>query len=421
MMYCQLVSGLPFESPKTTSGKFDLLREGRMRQVVISSAVRTAIGNFLGGLSAFSATELGGKVIEEAVKRSKIRKEDVDEVIMGNVLPFGLGQNPARQAMIKAGLPMSGGAITVNKVCGSGLKAVMLAAQAIAAGDADVIVAGGMESMTRTPYYLENARTGYRLWDGKLVDGMVHDGLWDVVNDYHMGYTAEIQSKKFNISREEQDRFAYESNLRAIEAIRNGTFKQEILPISVPSKKGDPVLFDTDEGPRDTDLKSMARLKSVFKEGGVVTAGNSSKISDGASALVVMSDEKARALGVKPTVRVGAQAATGVELEDVLVAPIQSIPKVLKKAGLSLKDIDLFEINEAFSATTVAVIKTLGIDRERVNVHGGAVALGHPIGASGARILTTLLYAMKEKGAKRGMASLCLGGAEAVSLIVELV
>lgn len=392
-----------------------------MRQVVISSAVRTAIGNFLGGLSAFSATELGGKVIEEAVKRSKIRKEDVDEVIMGNVLPFGLGQNPARQAMIKAGLPMSGGAITVNKVCGSGLKAVMLAAQAIAAGDADVIVAGGMESMTRTPYYLENARTGYRLWDGKLVDGMVHDGLWDVVNDYHMGYTAEIQSKKFNISREEQDRFAYESNLRAIEAIRNGTFKQEILPISVPSKKGDPVLFDTDEGPRDTDLKSMARLKSVFKEGGVVTAGNSSKISDGASALVVMSDEKARALGVKPTVRVGAQAATGVELEDVLVAPIQSIPKVLKKAGLSLKDIDLFEINEAFSATTVAVIKTLGIDRERVNVHGGAVALGHPIGASGARILTTLLYAMKEKGAKRGMASLCLGGAEAVSLIVELV
>lgn len=392
-----------------------------MRQVVISSAVRTAIGNFLGGLSAFSATELGGKVIEEAVKRSKIRKEDVDEVIMGNVLPFGLGQNPARQAMIKAGLPMSGGAITVNKVCGSGLKAVMLAAQAIAAGDADVIVAGGMESMTRTPYYLENARTGYRLWDGKLVDGMVHDGLWDVVNDYHMGYTAEIQSKKFNISREEQDRFAYESNLRAIEAIRNGTFKQEILPISVPSKKGDPVLFDTDEGPRDTDLKSMARLKSVFKEGGVVTAGNSSKISDGASALVVMSDEKARALGVKPTVRVGAQAATGVELEDVLVAPIQSIPKVLKKAGLSLKDIDLFEINEAFSATTVAVIKTLGIDRERVNVHGGAVALGHPIGASGARILTTLLYAMNEKGAKRGMASLCLGGAEAVSLIVELV
>ncbi|HYA93012.1 MAG TPA: acetyl-CoA C-acetyltransferase [Thermodesulfobacteriota bacterium] len=389
------------------------------REVVITSAVRTAIGNFLGGLSSFSATDLGGKVIEEAVKRSKIRKEDVDEVIMGNVLPYGLGQNPARQAMIKAGLPMSGGAITVNKVCGSGLKAVMLAAQAVVAGDAEVIVAGGMESMSRTPYYLENARTGYRLWDGKLVDGMVHDGLWDVVSDYHMGYTAEIQSKKFNISREEQDQFGYESNLKAMEAIREGKFKQEILPIPIPSRKGEPVIFDIDEGPRETDLKSMAKLKSVFKEGGVVTAANSSKISDGASALVVMSKEKARALGVEPMAKVGAQAAAGVALEDVLVAPIQSIPKALKKAGLFLKDIDLFEINEAFSATTVAVFKTLGIDKERINVHGGAVALGHPIGASGARILTTLLYAMREKGAKRGMASLCLGGAEAVSLIVE--
>jgi len=390
-----------------------------MREVVITSAVRTAIGNFLGGLSSLSATELGGKVIEEAVKRSKIRKEDVDEVIMGNVLPCGLGQNPARQAMIKAGLPMSGGAITVNKVCGSGLKAVMLAAQAIVAGDAEVIVAGGMESMSRTPYYLENARTGYRLWDGKLVDGMVHDGLWDVVNDYHMGCTAEIQSKKFDISREEQDQFAYESNFKAMKMIREGKFKEEILPLTIPSKKGEPTLFEIDEGPRDTDLKSMARLKSVFKEGGVVTAANSSKISDGASALVVMSNEKARTLGVEPVAKVGAQAAVGVELEDVLIAPIQSIPKVLKKAGLSIADIDLFEINEAFSATTVAIIKTLGIDRERVNVHGGAVALGHPIGASGARILTTLLYTMRERGAKRGMASLCLGGAEAVSLIVE--
>jgi len=392
-----------------------------MREVVITSAVRTAIGNFLGGLSSFTATELGGKVIEEAVKRSKIRKQDVDEVIMGNVLPCGLGQNPARQAMIKAGLPMSGGAITVNKVCGSGLKAVMLAAQAIAAGDADVIVAGGMESMSRTPYYLENARTGYRLWDGKLVDGMVHDGLWDIVNDYHMGYTAEIQSKKFNISREEQDQFAYESNVKALKATQEGKFKQEIFPVPIPSKKGEPVIFETDEGPRDTDLKSMAKLKSVFKEGGVVTAANSSKISDGASALVVMSKEKARALGVEPMAKVEAQAAAGVELEDVLVAPIQSIPKALKKAGLTIADIDLFEINEAFSATTVAVIKTLGIDKNKVNVHGGAVALGHPIGASGARILTTLLYAMGERGVKRGMASLCLGGAEAVSLIVEQV
>lgn len=389
------------------------------REVIITSAVRTPIGNFLGALSSFSATDLGGKVIEEAIKRSRIHKEDVDEVIMGNVLPYGLGQNPARQAMIKAGLPMAGGAITVNKVCGSGLKAVMLAAQVIQAGDAEVIVAGGMESMSRVPYYLENARTGYRLWDGKLVDGMVHDGLWDVVNDYHMGFTAEIQSIKFKISREEQDQFAFESNQKAMKAIREGRFKEEILPISLPSKKGEPILFDTDEGPRDTDLPSLLKLKSVFKEGGVVTAGNSSKISDGASALVLMSLEKARQLGAKPIAKVGAQAAAGVELEDVLVAPIQSIPKVLKKAGLTLSEIDLFEINEAFSATTVAIIKALGIDREKVNVKGGAVALGHPIGASGARVLTTLLYAMKERGAKRGMASLCLGGAEAVSLIVE--
>ncbi len=390
-----------------------------MREVVITSAVRTAIGNFFGALSPFNATELGGWVIEEAVKRSGIRKEDVDEVIMGNVLPCGLGQNPARQAMIKARLPMSGGAITVNKVCGSGLKAVMLAAQAIMVGDAEVVVAGGMENMSRAPYYLENARTGYRLWDGKLVDGMVHDGLWDLVNDYHMGFTAEIQSKKFNISREEQDLFSYESNLKAMKAIREGKFREEIMAVSIPSKKGEPTLFEIDEGPRDSDLQAMAKLKSVFKEGGVVTAGNSSKISDGASALVLMANEKARSLGVKPVAKVGAQGAAGVELEDVLVAPIQSIPKVLKKAGLSLKDIDLFEINEAFAATTVAIIKTLGIDKDKVNVNGGAVALGHPIGASGARVLTTLLYAMKDRGAKRGMASLCLGGAEAVSLIVE--
>jgi acetyl-CoA C-acetyltransferase len=387
--------------------------------VVITSAIRTPIGNFLGALSPFSATELGGRVIEEAVKRSKIRKEEVDEVIMGNVLPFGLGQNPARQAMIKSGLPMAGGAITVNKVCGSGLKAVMLAAQVIMAGDAEVVVAGGMENMSRVPYYLDHARTGYRLWDGKLVDGMVHDGLWDIVNDYHMGFTAEIQSVKFNISREEQDRFAHESNQKAMKAIREGRFKEEILPIPLSSKKGEPTLFDTDEGPRDTDLQALTRLKSVFKEGGVVTAANSSKISDGASALVLMSHEKAKALGIKPMAKVGQQAAAGVELEDVLVAPIQSIPKALKKAGVTLKEIDLFEINEAFSATTLAIIKALGIDRERVNIKGGAVALGHPIGASGARVLTTMLYAMKDSGAKRAMASLCLGGAEAVSLIVE--
>jgi acetyl-CoA C-acetyltransferase len=314
---------------------------------------------------------------------------------------------------------MSVRALTINKVCGSGLKAVMLAAQVIMSGDADVIVAGGMESMSRAPYYLENARTGYRLWDGKLVDGMVHDGLWDVVNDYHMGFTAEIQSKKFDISREEQDQFACESNSKAIKAIREGKFKEEIMPVSIPSKKGEPIVFEIDEGPRDPDLKAMAKLKPAFKEDGVVTAANSSKISDGASALVVMSKEKAQTLGIKPMAKVGAQAEAGVELEDVLIAPIQSIPKALKKAALTLKDIDLFEINEAFSATTLAVMKALGIDKNKVNIRGGAVALGHPIGASGARVLTTLLYALKDKGAKRGMASLCLGGAEAVSLIVE--
>ncbi len=338
---------------------------------------------------------------------------------MGNVLPCGLGQNPARQAMIKAGLPMEIGALTINKVCGSGLKAVMLAAQVIIAGDAEIIVAGGMESMSRAPYYLERARTGYRLWDGKLIDGMVRDGLWDVVNDYHMGFTAEIQAKKFKVSREEQDEFAYESNSKAMKAIREGKFKDEILPLPLASKTGERSILERDEGPRDTDPRALAKLEPVFQKDGSVTAGNSSKLSDGASALVVMAEKKARSLGLQPMARIVAQAAAGVELEDVLVAPIESIPKALKKANLRLEDIDLFEINEAFAASTVAVYRTLGIDRNRLNVHGGAVALGHPIGASGARVLTTLLYAMKQRDARRGMASLCLGGAEAVSLIVE--
>jgi acetyl-CoA C-acetyltransferase len=362
---------------------------------------------------------LGGIVIEEAVKRAGIQKGEVNEVLMGNVLPCGLGQNPARQAMIKAGLPMSGGALTINKVCGSGLKAVMQGTQAILAGDAEVIVAGGMENMSRTPYYLENARAGYRLWDGKLVDGMVHDGLWDVVNDYHMGFTADIISKKFDVKREEQDQFAYQSNAKALKSIKERRFNDEIFPVKVSSKKGESTLFDIDEGPRESDLQKMAKMKPAFKEGGTVTAANSSKISDGASALVLMSFEKAKAFGLKPMAKVLAQAEAGVELEDVLVAPIYAIPKVLKKANLSLAEIDLIEINEAFAASTLAVIKTLGIDPNRVNVHGGAVALGHPIGASGARILTTLLYAMREREARRGLATLCLGGGEAVSLIVE--
>ena len=390
-----------------------------MEEVVIASAVRTPIGNFLGGLSPFSATQLGAMVITEAVKRAGIDKKDVDEVIMGNVLPCGLGQNPARQAMLQAEIPVEVGALTVNKVCGSGLKAAMLAAQAIQVGDAEVTVAGGMESMSNTPYYLDKARHGYRLWDGKLVDGMVHDGLWDVVNDFHMGYTAELISEKFHITKEDQDTFALNSNQKAMDAIEKGLFKEEILPVEVKSRKGVTVV-ENDEGPRVPDPEKIKKLAPVFKEGGLVTAGNSSKLSDGASALVVMSASKAKELNVTPMARVLAQAAAGVPLEDVLVAPIQCIPKVLKKTGWDISDVELFEINEAFAASTVAIIRELGLDEDRVNVHGGAVALGHPIGASGARVLTTLLYAMKRRGDKRGLASLCLGGAEAVSLIVEM-
>jgi acetyl-CoA C-acetyltransferase len=390
-----------------------------MNQVVITSAVRTPIGNFMGSLSTFSATELGALVINEAIRKSAIEKDNVDEVILGNVLPHGLGQNPARQAMIKAKLPMTGGAITVNKVCGSGLKAVMLAAQAIMVGDAEVIVAGGMESMSQAPYYLDKAREGYRLWDGKLVDAMVHDGLWDIVNDFHMGYTAELVSEKFRVSREDQDRFAFDSNEKALETIAQGKFREEIVSVEIPRKKSEPITFDTDEGPRQPNLEAMGRLKPVFKEGGAVTAGNSSKISDGASALVLMSMNRAKELNAPTLATVGAQAAAGVDLDDVLVAPIKSIPKVLGKAGLSIEQIELFEINEAFAASTVAVTRELGIDPGKVNIRGGAIALGHPIGASGARVLTTLLYAMRDRDAKLAMASLCLGGGEAVSLIVE--
>jgi acetyl-CoA C-acetyltransferase len=390
-----------------------------MEEVVIVSAVRTAVGNFQGALKNFSATELGTLVINEAIKRAGIKKEDVDEVIMGNVLPCGLGQNPARQAMIKAGLPWDVGCITVNKVCGSGLKAAMLAAQAIMVKDAEVIVAGGMESMTKTPYYLENAREGYRLWDGKLVDGMVHDGLWDIINDFHMGYTAELIADKFKVTREDMDLFAFNSNTRAMQATKEGFFKEEILPLEIPQKKGAPLVFDKDEGVREPDLDVMRKLQSVFKKDGRVTAGNSSKISDGASALVLMPMNKAKDLGIAPMARVVAQASAGTPLEDVLVSPIKAIPKVVKKAGLQISDIDLFEINEAFAAATVAVTRELGLDQARVNVHGGAVALGHPIGCSGARVLTTLLYAMKKRGVKRGLATLCLGGGEAVALIVE--
>ncbi|MBW1933954.1 MAG: acetyl-CoA C-acetyltransferase [Deltaproteobacteria bacterium] len=392
-----------------------------MREAVIVSACRTAIGDFGGSLSNISATELGSIVIKESIKRAGIRNEDVDEVIMGCVLPHGLGQNPARQSMVRAGLPWEVGAITVNKVCGSGLKAVMLAAQAIQCGDADVVVAGGQENMNLCPYLLEKARTGYRMNNSELIDGMVHDGLWDHVNDFHMGMSAELVAQKYGVTREDMDEFALTSYKRAWKAIDEGRFKEEIVPVKVPVRKGEPRIFDTDEIPLrepKTSAEALARLRPAFKKDGTVTAGNASKISDGASALVLMSREKARELGCKVMVRVGAQGAAGIDMKYVLVAPIYSIPKVLAKAGLKLGDVDLHEINEAFSASSVAINRELGLDPEKVNIHGGAVALGHPIGASGARVLTTLIYAMKEKGAEVGQASLCLGGGEAVTLVV---
>ncbi len=390
-----------------------------MDNVVIVSACRSAIGNFNGALKDFSATDLGAMAIEEAIKRAGIEKNMVDEVIMGIVLPCGLGQNPARQAMIKAGLPMEGGALTVNKVCGSGLKAVMLAEQAIKCNDAEIIVAGGMESMSNAPYYLEKARFGYRMGPGVLQDHMVHDGLWDIVNDFHMGYTAELMKEKFNISTEEMNEFAVMSNEKALTAQEKGYFDEEIFPIEVPQKKGEPIIFKKDEGPRKTSVEAISKLRPAFKKDGTVNAGNSSKISDGSAAVVLMKEKKAKELGLKPLVRIVAQGSAGRPLEEVLVTPIDSIPKVAKKAGLEVKDIDLHEINEAFAVTSVAIIKTLGLDINKVNIHGGAVALGHPIGASGARVLVTLIYAMKRKGVRYGMASLCLGGGEAVSLLVE--
>ncbi len=392
-----------------------------MKDVVIVSACRTAIGDFYGSLSSVSATDLGAIVINEAIRRAGIKKEDIDEVIMGSVLPHGLGQNPARQTMVRAGLPWEVGAITVNKVCGSGLKAVMLAAQAIQCGDADVIVAGGQENMNLCPYMLKKARTGYRMNNDKVVDGMVHDGLWDHVNDFHMGMSAELVAEKYGVSREDMDVHALNSYAKAWAAIENGKFRDEIIPVEIPVRKGDPIIFDTDEIPLRkprTSLEALSSLGGAFKKGGYVTAGNSSKISDGASALVVMSREKAEQLGCKPMVRVGAQGAAGIDMKYVLVAPILSIPKVLAKEGLKMEDIELHEINEAFSSSSVAINRELGLDPERVNINGGAVALGHPIGASGARVLTTLIYAMKDRGARVGEASLCLGGGEAVTLIV---
>jgi acetyl-CoA C-acetyltransferase len=390
-----------------------------MREAVIVSAVRTPIGNFNGTLSGIGATQLGAIVIEEAIKRAGIPKEEVNEVIMGQVLPCGYGQNPAKQAAVKAGMPWEVECLTINKVCGSGLKAVMLAAQAIQVGDADVVVAGGMENMSMAPYYLEKARSGYRMGDAKLIDHMIHDGLWDIVNDFHMGISNELCSEKYGVSREDQDRYAAESYRRAMEAIKAGKFKEEIVPVVIPQKKGDPIVFDTDECPRETPYEVLAKMKPAFKEGGVTTAGNASIISDGAAAVVVMAREKAEKLGCKIMATIGAQASAGIDMKYVLVAPIWAIPKCLKKEGIGLGDVDLYEINEAFSGSTVAVLRELGLDHKKVNVNGGSVALGHPIGASGARVLVTLLYEMIRQDKKVGLASLCLGGGEAVAMVVK--
>jgi acetyl-CoA C-acetyltransferase len=389
-----------------------------MKDVVIVSAVRTPIGGFQGTLSEMGATRLGALVIQEAIKRAGIEKTIIDEVIMGNVLTAGEGQAPARQAALFAGLPESVTCMTINKVCGSGLKAVMLAAQAIMCGDADVIIAGGMESMSNTPYLLDKARTGYRMGHGQLVDSMIKDGLWDVYNDFHMGNAAELCAKECHIPREAQDAFAKRSFELAQKAQKEGFFKDEMVGVVIKGKKGD-VTVDTDENPAKANFEKMVTLKPVFQKDGTITAANASSINDGAAALVVMSAEKAQKLGLKPLVKIVAQASAARKPEWFTTAPIDAIGKVLKKADVKLEDVDLFEINEAFAVVSLAAANELKIPLEKMNVHGGAIALGHPIGASGARILTTLIYAMKQHNKKRGMAAICIGGGEASALIVE--
>ncbi len=392
-----------------------------MKEVVILSGVRTAVGKFNGTLRDFPAQQLGAMAIKEAVRRAGVEAKDVEEVIMGNVISAGLGQNPARQAMIHAGLPVEIGATTVNKVCGSGLKSVMIAAQAIKAGDAELIVAGGMENMNRGPYLLRNARSGYRLGDGKLIDAMVYDGLWEVYNDFHMGMTGEIVADKYNVTREDADKLALRSHQKAFEAIKGGKFKDEIVPLEIPQRKGEPMIFDTDEGVReDTSLEKLAKLRPVFKKDGLVTAGNASQISDGGGAVVVASREKAEELGCRSIAKIVDYNTGGVKPELVMEAPIPTCRALMKKTGFSVDDIDLFEHNEAFASASVAVSRELGIPDGKFNVHGGAVALGHPIGCSGTRVLVTLLYALKQMGKTRGLATLCLGGGNAVAMIVEL-
>jgi acetyl-CoA C-acetyltransferase len=392
-----------------------------MSEVVIAGAVRTAIGRFQGGLSSFKAPELGAMAVAEAVKRAGVDPSAVTEVIMGTVIGAGLGQNPARQAALGAKLDFAVSAMTVNKVCGSGLKAVVLGTQALKLGDEEIVVAGGMESMSNAPYILRKARTGYRLGDGKIIDTMVYDGLWDAYNDFHMGNTGEITSERYDVPREEMDEYAYNSHRKAAEAAAKGMFKEEMMTVEVPQRKGDPVVIDSDEGVRaDASPESMAKLRPVFKKDGVITAGNASQLSDAAAAMVLMTDTKAAELGVEPIAKVTGYATGGLEPELVMMAPTVAVPKLLAKTGMKLEDFDLIELNEAFAVQPCAVMKNLGMDPAKVNIHGGAVALGHPIGCSGTRILVTLLYALKQTGGKKGLATLCLGGGNAVALSVEM-
>jgi acetyl-CoA C-acetyltransferase len=393
-----------------------------MHDSVILSAVRVPTGKFLGALKGFTAPQLGAIVVKEAVARAGLEAAQVDEVIMGNVVSAGLGQAPARQAALGAGLPPKVAALTVNKVCGSGLKSVMLAAQGIATGDSEIVVAGGMESMSNCPYLLPKVREGIRLGHAETLDSMIHDGLWDPYEDYHMGCTGEIVAGKYGVTRQQQDEYALESHRRAIAAIKAGKFKDEIVPVPIPQKKGDVVAFDTDETPRaDSSLETLAKLKPAFKEGGTVTAGNAPGVNDGAAALVVTSADKAKALGRKPMARIVGQAVSGLEPSMVMMTPVPAVRKLFEKTGWDASTIDLVELNEAFAVQAVAVTRELGLDPTKVNVNGGAVALGHPIGASGARILTTLLYALRDRGQRRGIATLCLGGGNGVALAVELV
>jgi acetyl-CoA C-acetyltransferase len=393
-----------------------------MRESVIVSAVRTPTGKFLGGLKDLRAPELGALVVREAVKRAGIEPGLVEECILGNVVSAGLGQAPARQAAINGGLDAGVGALTINKVCGSGLKAVMLAAQGIATGDIDVAVAGGMESMSNCPYLLTRVREGLRMGDGTLVDSMIHDGLWDSFNNVHMGLTGEHVSEKYHVTRADQDAYSVESHRKAAEATRQCFFKNEILPVEIPQKKGDPVVISKDESIReDTTVESLSKLKPAFKKDGTVTAGNAPGVNDGAAALVVMSAETAEKRGLTPIARIVGYATSGLDPKLVMMTPVEAVRKLVKKIGWDVADADLVELNEAFAVQAVAVTRELGLDPQRVNVQGGAVALGHPIGASGARILTTLLYALKRRGQKKGIATLCLGGGNGVAMAVELI